>query len=451
MKIHLVGIGGIGMSGLARILLAKGYRVSGSDIQENSFTHALSRSGATIYIGHRPHQVYGCDALVYSSAIDRRNPELQEARRRAIPLIPRGRLAAHVVNKKRLVAVAGTHGKTTTTALIAELLLSAHLEPTILMGGIPKRLNVNSQLGLGDWSLIESDESDASFLELRPSITVITNIEGDHISFYGSLRNIAAAFRAFIQKTRTRGYCIFNADDPVLRSITMPCRRRVHLLPFGLHHASTVSPVHIETSATGTNIAVRYHRRVLGTLTIPLGGMHNMYNALAAIAVALAMGMSWSTIQKGLEQFKGVKRRLDKVGYIGPIPVFDDYAHHPTEIRATLSTLKGYKRKIIAIFQPHRYTRIQSLLTEFSTSFNDADILVVTRVYGAGEKPSRTLTDRAVYEALREKRCAPTMFAANYRQIIEIVQQHLTDNSLIVTLGAGDITSIPPLLIQEIR
>jgi UDP-N-acetylmuramate--alanine ligase len=181
-----------------------------------------------------------------------------------------------------------------------------------------------------------------------------------------------------------------------------------------------------------------------------MAGIHNMYNTLAAIGVGLAMGMSWGTIQKSLEEFKGVRRRLDKVGCIGLIPVFDDYAHHPTEIRATLSTLKAYKRRIIAVFQPHRYTRIQSLLAEFLTSFDDADILVVTRVYGAGEKPSKTFTDRAIYEALREKRCAPTMFAASHEQIVRIVRQNLTDDSLIVTLGAGNITNIPPLLIQEI-
>lgn len=451
MYIHFVGIGGIGMSGLAEIMLELGHKVSGSDIRETEITQKLRQKGACIYIGHRGKQIEGKDLVVFSSAIRSCNPEIKEAAKREIPLISRGELIARITNLKESIVIAGTHGKTTTTALVAELLLNAKKDPTIFIGGILRRINSNTRLGKSKLVIVESDESDASFLLLRPSIAVITNVENDHLDFYHSPENILQAFVKFGDKIKREGVGIVNFDDPALFYAFKKRKKVKKFLTYGLTSKADIWAKDISLGALSSSFKVGYKKRLLGKVKVPLPGLYNVSNCLAMVGVGIVLGIKWEEIRKTFFFFQGVKRRLDKIGQIGKVPVFDDYAHHPTEIKAILRELKRLNKRIIAIFQPHRYTRTKFLLPDFLSAFNEADVLVLTPIYSAGELPIPGVNGRAFFEILRKERKLPTYYFSSRKKIIEFIRDHLQDNDLIVTIGAGDITRLSRQFIISLK
>ncbi|RLE14010.1 UDP-N-acetylmuramate--L-alanine ligase [Candidatus Aerophobetes bacterium] len=449
MHLHFVGVGGIGMSGLAKILLQSGYKVSGSDVKETEITQKLREQGAKIYKGHRKSHIEDADIVVFSSAISPDNPEIREAKKRDVPLISRGELVAQITNSKENIVIAGTHGKTTTTALVAELLINTGKDPTILIGGVLKKINSNSKLGKSRWAVIESDESDASFLFLHPYIAVLTNVEDDHLDFYGSPRNILQAFIKFADKIKSEGAGVVNLDDPALFYLLKKKKLRKRVLTFGLNSQADIWAEDIKLEKLGCRFKIGYGKNIMGEVKVPLPGLHNVYNCLATVGVGYLLGVDWIKIKKSLSSFKGVKRRLEKVGQIGKVPVFDDYAHHPTEIKATLAELKRLGRRLIVIFQPHRYTRTKLLLPCFLSAFDKADILILTPIYAASETPISGITGETLFKLLYKRRRLPTYYFSSKQKIINFVKNNLQENDIIVTIGAGDITSLSTQLILE--
>jgi len=451
VHLHFVGIGGIGMSGLARIFLQAGYTVSGSDIKETSITKKLRSQGAHIYNGHRANQIEGADMVVFSSAISAQNPEIKEAQARKVPLISRGKLVAQIANMKENIIVAGTHGKTTTTALIAELLLREGLDFTLLIGGILKKINSNSQLGIGRWMLVESDESDGSFLYFHPTIAIVTNIENDHLNYYYSLKDLLQAFTQFLKKVKPEGKVIVNIDDPRLRYILRKIPKKKNVSTYGLCSKADISAFNINLEALKSSFEVRYKKNSLGRIEVPLPGMHNIYNCLAMIGVGITLGVSWEKIRKTFFYFKGVKRRLEKIGEVKDILIFDDYAHHPTEIKATLNEIKRLGKRVIVIFQPHRYTRTKLLWEEFTVAFDKVDLLLLTDIYPAGEVPLPGVDGKLFFEAVRKKRKSPTYYIPSKSKIIEFVKKEVKKKDIILTLGAGDINELSYQILQVLH
>ena len=449
MHLHFVGIGGIGMSGLAGIALNLGYRVSGSDLRENKLIDDLRKKGATIYTGHRANQLNNADAVIFSSAINKDNPEIRQAKIKGIPVISRGKLVADITNPHESIVVAGTHGKTTTTALICELLLEDKRNPIILIGGILKRIGSNSRWGNGGWAIIESDESDGSFLFHHPSIAVVTNVENDHLEYYSSRANILQAFYQFLKKIKSNGVGLVNMDDDGLRYILKKGGIKRNLITYGMHPKSDISAQNIHLGVLNCSFELRYKGKIMGKLEAPLAGMHNVHNCLAAAGVGIVLGISWENIRKTFSSFRGVKRRLEKVGQIGSVLVFDDYAHHPTEIKATLKELKRAGHRVIVVFQPHRYTRTALLLPEFSTCFSQADILVITDIYPAGEDPIPGISGKTLFKVVKEKRVAPTYYIPAREKIVEFLKKEIRKNDLILTLGAGDITLLSTEIVKS--
>lgn len=434
------------MSGLAKIFLELGYTVSGSDTKETQITKHLHHKGAIIYKGHKKNQIYGADLVIFSSAIKNSNPEIRQAKKRKVPLIARGKLVAQIINPKKSIIVAGTHGKTTTTALIAELLLNTGKDPSIFMGGILKKIGSNSRLGKSSYVVVESDESDASFLHFHPDIAVVTNVEDDHLDFYGSSRNIVYAFIKFMHQVKPQGTGALNLDDAASSFIFKKVKRE-KILTYGLNKQADIRAEDIKLQVFQSSFKVYYKKNYMGELTVPLPGMHNVYNSLAATATGYLLGISWTEIKNSLCSFEGVKRRIEKVGEIGQVPVFDDYAHHPTEIKAVLGELKKVGRRTIVIFQPHRYSRTKLLLSKFLTAFDKADILILTPIYPAGERPISGINGKVLFEALQKRRSLPTYYIPSRERIIQFVQANLRENDLVVTLGAGDITELSLQLI----
>ncbi len=451
MHLHFIGIGGIGMSGLVKVLLKLGYTISGSDEKETSITQKLSQEGVTIYKGHKAKQIGNAEIIIFSSAINSHNPEIGEAKKRGISLISRGEFIAQIVNPKKNIVIAGTHGKTTTTALIAEMLLNDGKDPTIFIGGFLKKINSNSRWGKGEWTVIESDESDASFLHLRPNIAVITNVENDHLDFYHSSENILRAFIKFAHKIKAQGKGIINLDDPGSSYIFKKVNKKGKFLSYGLNPKAEISAENIKLGILQSNFKIKYRKNVMGEVTIPLPGLYNIYNCLAAVGVGYILGIEWTKIKQTLSSFEGVKRRLEKIGYIGCVPVFDDYAHHPTEIKVTLKELKRLGRRVIAIFQPHRYTRTKFLLPQFLTAFEKADLLILTPIYPAGEKPVSGINGKIFFEALKKIRSSPTYYIPSKKSIVEFVKINLQENDLVVTIGAGDITQLSSQIISHLQ
>jgi len=430
------------MSGLAKIMLQSGYKISGSDIKENFLTRRLKEEGAIIYQGHQKEQIEDSDLVIFSSAIREDNPERLEAEARRIPLISRGEFVARIANLQENIVVAGTHGKTTTTALIAELLLEDGRDPTLLMGGILRKIGSNSRLGRSRWMVIESDESDGSFLFLRPSIAVITNVEDDHLDYYHSRTNLLTAFGRFIQKVKPGGVAVINLDDSGLRHLLKKEHLSRCILTYGLNPHSDISARDIRLEALKSSFKIIYRNSFLGEVEVPLPGIHNLYNCLAAVGVGIKLGITWEKIKKSITFFSGVKRRLEKIGEAGSILVFDDYAHHPTEIEATLKEINRLGRRVLAIFQPHRYTRTRLLLPRFSTAFDLADLLILTPIYSAGEPPLPDIDEKTFFEVISRKRKLPTYYLSSPEEIVGFIKDKVRENDLIITLGAGDISQL---------
>ncbi|RJO65624.1 MAG: UDP-N-acetylmuramate--L-alanine ligase [Candidatus Omnitrophota bacterium] len=447
---HLIGIGGIGMSGIARLLFCGRCNVTGSDAKQSKITEELNALGIKVYIGHEASYVRGADYVVYSSAIKADNPEIEEARKRRIPLLKRAEALAQLMADKRVVTVTGSHGKTTTTSMIAYLMLEAGLFPTIAVGGILKNIDTNACPGKGDFFVAEADESDGSFLFYRPRYSIITNIDYEHLDFYGNFENELAAFREFIERTEEEGCLICGGDDKHLKKLVENSRRQ-HIF-FGLNEKTGIHARNISITGLSSEFDCFLNDTLIGHFRLSLGGAHNISNALSVIALGMELKIDIGTIQKALFNYQGSGRRLEVKFYEDNMRLIDDYAHHPTEIKATLEAVAhlNAKRKIV-IFQPHRYSRTKLLLELFGRCFAAADYLIITDIYAASETPIEGISGKKVYETIKEFEPAKEAYFLKKEEIARHVLKIARAGDVIVTLGAGDISKVSDELVQGLR
>src|SRR5882672_8734814 len=415
-RIHFVGIGGIGMSGIAEVLINLGYQVTGSDLEEGPTVLRLRSLGGKVAKGHGAENVGDCDVVVVSSAVQPGNPEVVEARRRQIPVIPRAEMLAELMRIKYGVAIAGSHGKTTTTSMVATILSGAGLDPTIVIGGRLGILGSNAKLGKGDLLVAEADESDGSFLHLSPTIAVVTNIDAEHLDHYGSLASLQDAFVDFLNKVPFYGTGIVCFDDPGVRSILPRLERRV--FTYGLAGGADLTADRIELKEFTARFEVSRRGKSLGPLTLAVPGRHSISNSLAAIAVGLELDVPFGAIASHLSSFRGADRRFQLKGEVKGILVIDDYGHHPVEIQATLQAARrGWDRRTIVVFQPHRYSRVKALAKEFADSFQLADVVVVTEIYPAGEDPILGVSGDQLARGIRERGHADVTFVPDLKDV----------------------------------
>jgi UDP-N-acetylmuramate--alanine ligase len=440
--IHLVGIGGAGMSGIAEVLLTLGYKVTGSDLQESDTTRRLEELGGRIFIGHHESNVGQAQVVVISSAVSASNPEVVAARAKVIPVIPRAEMLAELMRLKHGVAIAGAHGKTTTTSMVASVLAQAGLDPTIVIGGKVNALGSHARLGRGDLLVAEADESDGSFLKLSPTIVAVTNIDREHLDHYGTMQRLEEAFLEFINRVPFYGLAVLCLDDPRIRSLLPRVLKRYHT--YGLE----VQPEGPSPDYRATDIVLKkgetdfraFHReRNLGPFRLSIPGRHNVANALAAIAIGLELDVPIDLVRRGLAVFTGVERRFQVRGEKNGIMVVDDYGHHPTEIRATLSAAKGWGQRVIVLFQPHRYSRTRDLIDEFAKAFGDADILFMTEIYAASEPPIPGVTGARLAQAVKAAGHRTVTYVEHKQDLAATVLPMVRPGDLVLTLGAGDI------------
>ncbi|MCK9431728.1 MAG: UDP-N-acetylmuramate--L-alanine ligase [Candidatus Omnitrophica bacterium] len=447
---HFIGIGGIGMSGIAHLMLESGYRVSGSDLKETPALRRLEEKGARIFLGHREENVSGQDAVVYSSAISGGNPELLRARSLGIPLIKRAEALAELMKEKTAITVAGSHGKTTTTSLVSFMLLEAGLCPTAAIGGILKNISANACLGKGEFFVAEADESDGSFLSYRPKYSIITNIDREHLDYYRDFEHELETFSCFLRRTSPEG-CVFAcADDPHLAGLLKDYRGR--RLLFGLNKEADIYADNIVFEGLLSEFDCHLKGRELGRFRLALGGRHNISNSLAVIALGLELGISPEDIRRSLRDYKGAGRRLEVKFRDSRYMVIDDYAHHPSEIKATLAAAENLKAKRrIVIFQPHRYSRTRLLLDDFAGSFPAADYLVVTDIYAASEEPIEGVNSLSLRDKIKE--CYPDkkVIYLPKEEIVPHLLGMLREGDLIMVLGAGDIVKVSDALAEELK
>ena len=450
--IHLVGIGGIGMSGIAELLINLGYRVSGSDIRKTEVTEHLSDLGGRVSIGHRPQNVEGADVVVFSSAVKDDNQEIVEARERSTPVITRAEMLAELMRLRYSIAVAGSHGKTTTTSMIASILTNGGLDPTVIIGG---RLNQwggsNARLGNSDFLVAEADESDGSFLALLPSMAVVTNIDYEHINFYRSMDNLRRTFVDFINKVPFYGRAILCLDDKEVQGL-IPSLKKSYLT-YGLNPQSDIRATEISKEGLNTSFVVTFKNKSVGQITICMPGDHNVLNALAAVGVGLELDIDFERMKEGLKDLGGLKRRFEIKDERGGIIFLDDYGHHPTEIVATISATKECwpDRRLVVVFQPHRYTRTRDLYDQFVVSFNQADFLVITPVYGAGEEPIPGVDSNSLYQGIKEHGHRAVTFCPSREDSITFLLDEVGPGDVVLTLGAGDIHLVGAELLKQIE
>jgi UDP-N-acetylmuramate--alanine ligase len=443
--IHFVGIGGIGMSGIAEVMHQLGYKVQGSDAAEGYVVEKLKKAGIPVTIGHSPQNLGDAAVVVCSTAIRDSNPEVQAAAERRLPRVRRAEMLAELMRMQKTVAVAGTHGKTTTTSMVATLLDSGGLDPTVINGGIINRYGSNARLGKSDWWVIEADESDGSFLRLDGTIAVVTNIDPEHLEHYGSFDRVKDAFVEFVENVPFYGLAVLCVDHPEVQNIIGRIRDR-RIVTYGFSALADVRADNVTAIAGGSRFDALIleregERRTIEAIEVPIPGRHNVQNALAAIAVALELGISDQAIVAGFERFEGVKRRFTKVGEISGATIIDDYGHHPTEIRAVLAAAReGAEGRVIAVMQPHRYTRLQSLMDEFQNAFNDADVVFVTPVYAAGEEPIEGVDAHALVEGLRAHGHRMVRSVETLQELCEALRDLAAEGDMVICLGAGDIT-----------
>ena len=443
--IHFVGIGGIGMSGIAEVMHNLGYSVQGSDIAEGYVVEGLRQRGIPVMIGQRGENVAGAAVVVTSTAVKRDNPEVVAALEHRIPVVRRAEMLAELMRLKRTVAVAGTHGKTTTTSMIAAMLDAGGVDPTVINGGIINSYGSNARLGASEWMVVEADESDGSFLRLDGTIAVVTNIDPEHLDHYGSFDAVKDAFVEFIENVPFYGAAILCVDHPEVQGIIPKIRDR-RVITYGFSAQADVRGDNVAPVPGGNrfDVAVRQRdgsfRRIDG-IELPMPGRHNVQNALAAVAVAIEMGCSDAAIQRGFSGFAGVKRRFTKVGEANGAAIIDDYAHHPVEIRAVLSAAReGVKGRVIAVVQPHRFTRLRDLMGEFQGAFNDADMVYAAPVYTAGEQPIEGVDSEALVAGLRARGHRAAATVASPQDLARELAMTLEPGDMVVCLGAGDIT-----------
>jgi len=448
--IHMIGIGGTGMNGIAEVLLNLGYKVTGSDIQANDATRRLSRLKAKISIGHKADNVTGADVVVISSAIRENNVEVMEARRRQIPVIPRAEMLAELMRMKYGIAVAGAHGKTTTTSMIATILDRAGFDPTIIVGGRLNTLGANAKLGEGDFFVAEADESDRSFLYLSPFIAVLTNIDDEHLDHYHTVDEIKTTFVNFANKVPFYCPVVLCLDDPNLQSIIPQIERR--LITYGFSTQSDIFARDLHFDKSTSLATVFYKGRDLGRLKLNVPGKHSILNAMASLGVGIDLDISPALIFEALESFSGTGRRFEVKKETRGMMIVEDYAHHPTEIKATLDAAKrGWPRRVVAVFQPHRYTRLARLMNEFSTSFNQADVVIITEIYPAGEDPIPGVTGQALFNAVKQFGHKDAHFETDMKKIPALLKKICRPGDIVMFLGAGNITKVVPEAIRVLE
>ena len=449
-RVHFVGIGGIGMSGIAEVLLNLGYRVSGSDLVESETTLRLKRLGAKVSIGHRAENLKDADVVVTSSAVRTENPEVIAAHERVIPVIPRAEMLAELMRMKYGVAIAGTHGKTTTTSMIATVLAQGGLDPTAVIGGKLNIFGSNAKLGQGELLVAEADESDGSFLKLSPTIAVVTNIDPEHLDHYRDLEEIKQAFLDFINKVPFYGLAVLCLDHENVQALIPQVRKR--FVTYGLTTQANFRAEDISFQGLRTSFGAFENNRELGRLSIQMPGLHSVYNALATLATATELDLGFEAVQAGLESFSGVQRRFQTKGEWGGIMVVDDYGHHPAEIKATLSAAKrGWGRRTVVVFQPHRYTRTRDLFKDFLTAFNQADVLFLTGIYPAGEDPIPGVSVEQLYEGIKGHGHKDVTLVLEKKEIPGRILPRLMPGDMVFTLGAGDIWKVGEELILLLK
>ncbi|NBU84433.1 MAG: UDP-N-acetylmuramate--L-alanine ligase [Sphingomonadaceae bacterium] len=443
--IHFIGIGGIGMSGIAEVMHNLGYDVQGSDIAEGYVVEGLRAKGIRVTIGHAAENIGDAAVIVTSTAVKRGNPEVEAALERRIPIVRRAEMLAELMRLKSTVAVAGTHGKTTTTSMIAAMLDAGGIDPTVINGGIINSYGSNARLGDSDWMVVEADESDGSFLRLDGTIAVVTNIDPEHLDHYGSFDAVKAAFVEFIENVPFYGLAILCLDHAEVQAIIPRIRDR-RIMTYGFSAQADVRGDAV-TPVPGGNrfdVVVRARdgaSRTIAGIELPMPGRHNVQNALAAIAVGLEIGMSDTDIQRGFAKFGGVKRRFTKVGEVNGVTIIDDYGHHPVEIRAVLSAAReGAKGRVIAVCQPHRYSRLGGLMEEFASCFNDADIVYVTPVFAAGEAPMEGVDAAALVSNLKQRGHHSAAVVQDAADLARVLAAQARPDDMVMCLGAGDIT-----------
>ncbi|MFN3727950.1 MAG: UDP-N-acetylmuramate--L-alanine ligase [Allosphingosinicella sp.] len=443
--IHFVGIGGIGMSGIAEVMHILGYKVQGSDAAEGYRIEALRKLGIPVAIGHNADNLGDAAVVVISTAVKRDNPEVEAAYERRIPVVRRAEMLAELMRLKSTIAVAGTHGKTTTTSLIAALLDAGGIDPTVINGGIINAYGSNARLGSSDWMVVEADESDGSFLRLDGTIAVVTNIDPEHLDHYGSFEKAKDAYVEFVENVPFYGAALLCVDHPEVQGI-IPRLRDRRVVTYGFAAQADVRADNVEPFPGGNrfDVAIRDRHGAVRTIegvTLPMPGRHNIQNALAAIGVAAEMGISDEVLAHGFEKFDGVKRRFTKVGEVQGAIVIDDYGHHPVEIKAVLSAAReGAQGRVIALVQPHRYTRLRDLMDEFQGAFNDADIVLVAPVYAAGEEPIDGVDSAALVEGLKERGHRAVRAVESQEDACQALRDIAARGDMIICLGAGDIT-----------
>jgi UDP-N-acetylmuramate--alanine ligase len=440
-RIHLVGIGGIGMSGIAELLINRGYRVTGSDLKGGGATERLAALGGIIHLGHAAENVHGANVVVTSSAVHPDNVEILEAKKLQIPVIPRAEMLAELMRLKYGVAVAGSHGKTTTTSMIATVLAHAGLDPTVVIGGRLNALGSNAKLGKGDYLVAEADESDGSFLKLSPTLAVVTNIDREHLDHYAGLAEIQSAFVQFVNKVPFYGAAVLCLDDPNVQAIIPRVERRI--ITCGTSKQADLVASRMEYRDFGSGFRVHYQGEPLGSVHLRIPGLHGVLNALAAVAIGLELDVPMARIIEALQEFQNADRRFQVKGEKQGVLVVDDYGHHPTEIVATLSAARTTcDRRIVAVFQPHRYTRVQALEEEFARAFYDADLVVVLPVYAAGEEIIAGVSAEKLAAQIKSHGHRSVIYAAGFAAALEILAENLKNGDLLITLGAGDVWKV---------
>lgn len=447
--VHFVGIGGIGMSGIAEVLLNLGYEVSGSDIRETEITRRLEQLGARVHYQHQGKNIEGSEVVVVSSAIKQENPEIQAAAEKLIPVIPRAEMLAELMRMKYGVAVAGTHGKTTTTSLIATVLAHGGLDPTVVTGGKLNSIGSSAKLGQGDFLVAEADESDGSFLKLFPTVAVVTNIDPEHLDYYQGIEQIKEAFLQFIDRIPFFGLAVLCLDQENVQSLIPQLKKR--FTTYGLSSQADFQAKDMSFDGPHTSFELVHRNERIGRLTVQMPGIHNIYNVLATVATAFELDVDFKTIQEALAEFSGIQRRFQRKAEIEDILVFDDYGHHPTEIKATLRAAKrGWRRRVVALFQPHRYTRTKALFDDFLTAFYEADVLVITDIYPAGEEEIEGVHARNLFEGIREHGHRDVHYISDKNEILQYLLRVIMPGDLVITLGAGDIYRMGEDLIEEL-
>ena len=451
-RVHFIGIGGTGMSGIAEVMLSLGYEVQGSDLKRNASVRRLESQGATVFIGHDAGNIENADAVVVSSAVDESNPEVAAARESLLPVVQRAEMLAELMRFRYSIAVAGTHGKTTTTSLVASVLAEGGLDPTFVIGGKLKSADTNARLGQGDYLVAEADESDASFVHLKPMLAIVTNIDADHMSTYdGDVEKLRQGFIEFLQNLPFYGLAILCADDPGVNEILGRVGRSV--ITYGVDSEADVRAENIQFDQGRTTFdVIRADRPEPLSLRLRLPGMHNVRNALATVAVASELQISDQAVADALESFGGIDRRFQSLGDVrvrnGKVMLVDDYGHHPTEIAATIAAARtGWPgRRIVLAFQPHRYTRTRDLLDDFASVLGEADVLVVLEVFAAGEDPIAGADGRAIARAVRSRGTVEPVFVETLDKLPAVLEDLLQDGDILLTMGAGDIGGLAPQL-----